>query len=90
MSLVVADSLLAKRGNVSGGARECESSRVVVEGQNVRPRQAPFARHRCQVGDVGYGPQRMFINSWRDVWWKIRCGRLGDLAQASLDDVVDE
>jgi hypothetical protein len=34
-------------------------------------RQAPFAHHRGQVGDVGYGPQRMFINSWRDVWWNI-------------------
>ena len=28
---------------------------------NVQPRQAPFAHHRGQVGDVGYGPQRMFI-----------------------------
>ena len=31
---------------------------------NVQPRQAPFAHHRGQVGEVGYGPQRMFINSW--------------------------
>ena len=42
------------------------------------------------MGDVGYGPQRMFINSWSDVWWNIRCGRLGALAQAPRDDVVDE
>jgi hypothetical protein len=57
---------------------------------NVQPRQAPFAHHRGQVGEVGYGSQRMFISSWSGVWWNIRCGRLGDLAQASLDDVVDE
>ena len=38
-------------------------------------KQAPFAHHRGQVGEVGYGPQRMFISSWRDVWWNIRCGR---------------
>ena len=57
---------------------------------NVQPRQAPFAHHRGQVGEVGYGPQRMFINSWGGVSWNIRCGRLGALAQASRDDVVDE
>ena len=28
---------------------------------NVQLRQAPFAHHRGQVGEVGYGPQRMFI-----------------------------
>ena len=57
---------------------------------NVQPRQAPFAHHRGQVGDVGYGPQRMFISSWDDVWWNVRCSRLGALAEASLDDVVDD
>ena len=57
---------------------------------NVQLRQAPFAHHRGQVVEVGYGPQRIFINSWSGVWGNIRCGRLGDLAQASLDDVVDE
>ena len=57
---------------------------------NERLKQAPFAHHRGQVGDVGYGPQRIFINSWRDVWWNVRCSRLGALAEASLDDVVDD
>ena len=46
--------------------------------------------YRGQVVEVGYGPQRIFISSWRDMWWNIRCGRLGDLAQASLDQVVNE
>ena len=26
---------------------------------NVQPRQAPFAHHRGQVVEVGYGPQRL-------------------------------
>ena len=57
---------------------------------NVQLKQAPFAHHRGQVVEVGYKPQRMFINLWSDVWWNIRCGRLGALAQAPRDDVVDE
>jgi len=52
--------------------------------QNVKGLNAPFAHHRGQVEEVGYGPQRLFINSWNTAWWNIRCGRLGDLAQASL------
>ena len=63
---------------------------VIETELNVQLRQAPFAHHRGQVEDVGYEPQRMFISSWRDMWWNIRCGRLGDLAQASLDDLGDE
>ena len=57
---------------------------------NVQRRQAPFAHHRGQVGDVGYGQQRMSIKSWNAAWWNIRCGRLGALAEASRDEVMDE
>ena len=31
---------------------------------SARLKQAPFAHHRGQVEDVGYGPQRIFITSW--------------------------
>ena len=38
-------------------------------------RKIILAHHRGQVADVSYKPQRMFINSWSNVWWNIRCGR---------------
>ena len=39
---------------------------------DMQRKQAPFAHHRGQVAEVDYG---MFINSWSNVWWNIRCGR---------------
>jgi hypothetical protein len=44
---------------------------------NTKLRQAPFAHHRGQVVEVGYGPQRMSISSWSGLWWNIRCVNLG-------------
>ena len=43
---------------------------------DIQLKQAPFAHHRGQVEDLGYGPQRMFIKSWGDVWWNIKRVRL--------------
>ncbi len=41
-------------------------------------------------GKSAMEPQRMFITSWNAAWWNIRCGRLGPLAEASRDEVMDE
>jgi hypothetical protein len=49
---------------------------------DIQLKEAPFAHHRGQVEDLGYGSQRMFIKSWGDVWWNIRCGRLGSSAES--------
>ena len=46
--------------------------------------------YRWQVGEVGYGPQRLCIKAWSDESWKIRCGRLAALARASLDAIGND
>ena len=35
----------------------------------IEKRKIILAHHRGQVGDVGYGPQRIFIKSWDAAWW---------------------
>ena len=49
---------------------------VIETELNVQLKQAPFAHHRGQVGEVGYGPQRIFIKSWDAAWWNIKRVRL--------------
>jgi hypothetical protein len=63
-------------GSLGAAGLRCS---VVVD---MQLKQTAFAHHRGQVVEVGYGPQRMFINSLRDVWWNIRCVHLGSSAES--------
>jgi hypothetical protein len=79
-------NLLSANGNTESadGSRGCCGAWSVLwwssEKLNVQRRQAPFAHHRGQVGDVGYAPQRLFTNSWDALLRNIRCVHLGTAA----------